>query len=109
MGVFFLFVLIDDAGVCDQMNNAGKLITKKKIKEINGMHVKYVDDHSLTESVDMTSLSFVPREIRPQPNMYRAHTGHVLDLKQSKVFQLFKETQGNAKKWPHGGSSQSVA
>ena len=97
LGLFLFLVLIDDAGFCDQMNNAGELITKKKIKEMNVIHLKYVDDLSLAESVDMTSLSHVPRDVRPQPDMYRARTGHVLDLKKSKVFQQLKETQEYAK------------
>ena len=41
------------------MNNAGKLITKKKIKEMNVIHVKYVNDLSLTESVDMATTKYV--------------------------------------------------
>ena len=78
-------VLIDDAGFCDQINNAGKLITKKKIKEMNVIHLKYVDDLSLAESVDMTSLMlFNPctrRDIMPKMMI----EGTRLNLKSSKT------------------------
>ena len=68
LGLFLFLVLINDAGFDGQVNNAGELITaKKKIKEINAIHLKYVDDLTLAESVDMaTQLNTVPIEERPQ-------------------------------------------
>ena len=56
LGLFLFLVLIDDAGFSDQKNNAGDLITRRKIREMNAIHLKYVDDLSLAESIDMTSL-----------------------------------------------------
>ena len=56
--------LFNDAGFTQQVNNVGDLITRKKVKEMNSIHLKYVDDLSFTESVDMSSLSHVPRDLR---------------------------------------------
>ena len=93
LGLFLFLVLIDDAGFSDQVNNAGDLITKKKISELNAIHLKYVDDLSLAESIDMTSLVHVPRHSRQQPDTYRARTGHVLDIQHSRVYQELINTQ----------------
>ena len=61
-------MLVNDAGYENQLNNAGELITKKKMKELNVIYLKYVDDLSLAESIDMNSqLSQVPVDERPQP------------------------------------------
>ena len=75
------------------MNNAGDLITEEKISELNAIHLKYVDDLSLAESIDMTSLVHVPRELRQQPDTYRARTGHILDIQHSRVYQELRNTQ----------------
>ena len=75
LGLFLFLVLINDLGYEDQMNNAGELITKKKVKELNLIHLKYVDDLSLAESIDMTNQLYqVPITDRPQPDTYRART-----------------------------------
>ena len=69
------------------------MITKKKISELNAIHLKYVDDLSLAESIDMTSLVHVPSHSRQQPDTYRARTGHVLDIQHSRVYQELINTQ----------------
>ena len=85
LGLFLFLVLIDDAGFSDQKNNAGDLITRRKIREMNAIHLKYVDDLSLAESIDMTSLVHVPRDLRQQPDTFRARTGHILNMQDSRV------------------------
>ena len=98
LGLFLFLVLVNDAGYENQVNNAGELITKKKVKELNVIHLKYVDDLSLAESIDMNSqLSQVPVDERPQPDMYRARTGHVLKTEESKVFDQLKQIEEYAK------------
>ena len=93
-------MLINDAGFSHQVNNVGELITKKKINEMNRIHLKYVDDMSLAESVDMPSLSHVPRDLRAQPDTFRARTGHVLNMEKSQVYQQLQKTQEYATKNP---------
>ena len=51
LGLFLFLVLINDAGFSHQVNNVGDLITKKKVKEMNLIHLKYVDDLSMAEYV----------------------------------------------------------
>ena len=75
-------------------NDVGESITKKKVKKMNEIHLKYVDDLSLAESIDMTTqLSPVPLTDRPQPDAYRARTGHSLINEKSKVFKQLHETK----------------
>ena len=93
LGLFLFLVLINDAGFSHQVNNVGEQITKKKINEMNRIHLKYVDDLSLAESVDMTSLSHVSSDLRAQPDTYRARTGHILKMKNSQVYQQLQKTQ----------------
>ena len=62
-------VLIDEVGFSGQENNAGDLITsKKRLKQINTSHLKYVDDLSLAETVKINSeLAPVPSIIMHSP------------------------------------------
>ena len=95
LGLFLFLILIDDAGFDGQENNVGELITaKKKVKEMNVIHLKYVDDLTMAESIDMKKqLTSVPVEARPQPDDYRCRTGHQLKSGESKLFQQLKRTQ----------------
>ena len=98
LGLFLFLVLINDLGFEDQVNNAGDLITSnKKVKEMNVIHLKYVDDFSVAESVKMSSqLDSVPVSERPQPDMFRARTGHQLRSEGSKVIEQLQKTQAYA-------------
>ena len=82
-----------------QINNAGELITrKKKITEANVIHLKYVDDLALAEAVHMKKqVGHVPRDTRPQPNDYRARTGHEFDVSTSEVSRELNKTNLYAK------------
>ena len=96
LGLLLFLVLINDLGFDDQTNNAGELITcKKRIKEFNLIHLKYMDDFAVAEAVDMKSqLTQVPVDARPQPDKYHDRTGHQLKPEKSEVYsQLLKTEQ----------------
>ena len=80
-------MLINDLGFENQENNVGDLITcKKKLKEFNTIHLKYVDDFTVAETINMKEqLTSVPLELRAQPDYYHDRTGHILRPENSKV------------------------
>ena len=80
LGLLLFIVLINDIGFSNQVNNAGDLITSKRnLRSANQLHLKYVDDLTLAESLILKeSVQSVPVSARPQPDPYRARTGHVL-------------------------------
>ena len=98
LGLFLFLVLINDVGFSGQENNVGELITcKKRVADINVLHLKYVDDLLLAESVDMkTQIEPVPLSERPQPDPYRARTGHKLLNETSNVLRKLTETKDYA-------------
>ena len=87
LGLFLFLVLIDDIGFDGQSNNVGELITrKKKVQEVNQIHLKYVDDLDIAESVDMkTQLMEIPEQERSLPAAYRSKTGYKLKSESSKI------------------------
>ena len=95
LGMFLFLVLINDVGFNDQTNNSGEIITcKKGIKQLNELHLKYVDDLTLAEAIPMKSqLNFVPVEVRPQPDTFHARTGHEFKPVNSRVFKALKQTE----------------
>ena len=99
LGLFLFLILINDVGFEDQTNNAGELITRRnKLKEMNVIHLKYVDDLALAEAIDMKAqLTHTPVDVRTQPDQYRARTGHNLDSNTSKIQEQLKKTQVYAK------------
>ena len=96
LGLFLFLVLVNDVGFSDQVNNAGELITcKKRIKDVNNIHLKYVDDLTLAEKINLNTQikPAPPIEVRPQPDQFRSRTGHVLINKESKVMKQLMETK----------------
>ena len=96
LGLLLFIVLINDVGFDNQTNNVGEVITcKKQIKEFNLIHLKYVDDLSVAEAVNMKQqLTNVPVQSRPQPDSFHDRTGHQLLPENSKVYsQLLKTEQ----------------
>ena len=93
LGLFLFLVLIDDIGFDSQNNNVGELITrKKKVKEVNQIHLKYVDDLALAESINMnTQLIEIPQNERPLPDAYRSRTGHKLKSESFKISDQLNE------------------
>ena len=60
--------------------------------------MKYVDDLALAEGIDMNKqLKEVPLIERPQPDTYRARTGHQLKIEDSEVYKQLMEIQNYAK------------
>ena len=98
LGLFLFLVLINDVGFEGQVNNAGELITsKKRVLEMNTIHLKFVDDLTMAEKINMhTQLTSAPLEERPQPDPFRARTGHKLKIEESEVLKQLKETQNYA-------------
>ena len=92
LGLFI--ILINEPGFEGQANEAGELITcKKSMKRLNEIHLKYVDDLSIAETVNMKDLGTTPVESRPQPDPFHARTGHVLKPEQSRVYSQLLRTQ----------------
>ena len=99
LGLLLFIVLINDVGFEGQKNNAGEMVTcKRNMKTANQIHLKYVDDLTLAEAIDLPkNLVSLAEDERPQPDMYHARTGHVLPLKNSNVFKQLNETANYAK------------
>ena len=87
LGLLLFIVLINDVGFDGQTNNTGDIITSKKnMKAVNLIHLTYVDDLTLAETINLPSkLVPVPDSVRPQPDSFHARTGHVLPDKSSSV------------------------
>jgi hypothetical protein len=95
LGLFLFLVLVNDVGFNDQSNENGDIITcKKRFKQFNELHLKYVDDLALAEAVPMKSLlNYLPPEERPQPDTFHERTGHQILPEQSRVFNNLKKTE----------------
>ena len=78
LGLLLFIILINDLGFEKQTNDTGELITcKKRRTEFNLLHLKYVDDFTVAESVDMKNqLVNIPVSARPQPYFFRDRTGN---------------------------------
>ena len=98
--MLLFIVMINDLGFENQLNNAGELATSKRnMKLANEIHLKYVDDFTLAEAINLPKqLIEVPDSDRQQPDSYHARTGHVLPLNNSKVYKQLKLTEAYAKK-----------
>ena len=58
---------------------------------MNNIHLKYVDDLTIAESVNMdTQLIQIPETERPLPDTFRARTGHKLNIEGSQVYEQLK-------------------
>ena len=65
---------------------------------MNKIHLKYVDDLSLSESVNLqTKLQRIPDNERSLPDVYRARTGHVLPMTRSEVYNQLLQIEKYAK------------
>ena len=100
LGLLLFLILINDLGFEGQVNNAGEIITcRKSLKAVNEIHLKYVDDLTYAESIDLKDkLVSVPNNQRPLPDSYHARTGHVLTSYTSKLSQQLVKTEEYAKK-----------
>ena len=107
-------VLINDAGFEGQLNNAGELLTSKRnMKTANLIHLKYVDDLTLAEAINLNEkLVSVSASERPLPDTYHARTGHVLPKNSSAVqkqlLSIEKYAQKNEMKFNHKKSKVMI-
>ena len=93
LGLLLFLVLINDVGFEDQNLSIGELITSKKnMKILNELHLKYVDDLTVAESINLQD-SLVPVKNRTRPEQYHARTGHTLPIESSKVHKQLQETR----------------
>ena len=93
LGLLLFLVLINDVGFDHQNLSIGELITsKKQMKTLNELHLKFVDDLTLAESVNLKD-SLVPAENRPRPDQYHARTGHTLPKELSRLDKRLQETE----------------
>ena len=54
LGLLLFIVLINDVGFDGQVNNAGEVITSRKnMRKLNEIHLKYVDDLTLAEAINL--------------------------------------------------------
>ena len=69
------------------------------MKIANEIHLKYVDDMTLAEAVNLPEqLVSVPPGQRPLPDNFHARTGHVLPMQESKVVKQLVKTKEYAQK-----------
>ena len=99
LGLLLFLVYINGTGFENQINNTGELLTSKRnMKIANTIHLKYVDDLTLAETINLSEKLVVnPTSSRPQPDMYHARTGHSLPIVNSQVYQQLKKTENFAK------------
>ena len=102
LGLLLFIVLINDVGFPSQVNNTGDLITSKRnMKTVNEIHLKYVDDLTLAEAINLPAkLLHVPESERPMPDLYHARTGHFMPNQEenSRVQQQLIRTKEYADK-----------
>ena len=98
LGLLLFLVLVNDVGFDNQSNQNGEVITcKRRVKEYNELHLKYVDDLTLAEAISMKpQLTQLP-DTRPQPDTYHERTGHLLKPEQSRVYKNLLKTEQYAK------------
>ena len=86
-------ILINEVGFEEQVNNVGEMATSKRnIKAINQIHLKYVDDLSLAESINLKDILVPADPDRVQPDTFHARTGHVLPPGDSAVYNQLVKT-----------------
>ena len=54
LGLLLFIILINDLGFEGQVNNTGEIITcRRNLKKVNEIHLKYVDDLTMAESINL--------------------------------------------------------
>ena len=65
LGLLLFLVLINDLGFSDQVYNVGEMITSKRnFTAANRLHIKYVDDLSIAESIPLKD-KVIPAPLAP--------------------------------------------
>ena len=97
LGLLLFLILVNDIGFSDQTNENGELITsKRRIKEFNELHLKYVDDLALVEAISMKKQLSEMGSI-PQPCTFHERTGHTLLPENSRVYRRLLKTEEYAR------------
>ena len=92
LGLLLFIILINDVGFEDQKNNLGDILTSKRnMKHANEILLKYVDDLTLAEAINLPS-QLVSDPNRLQPDCFHGRTGHVLPETNSLVCQQLVKT-----------------
>ena len=87
LALLLFIVLINDIGFEGQLNNVGEVVTSKRnMKMVNEIHLKYVDDLTVAEAINLPE-KLVKDPDRPRPDCYNARTGHILPMENSNVFK----------------------
>ena len=93
LGLLLFLVLVNDIGFDNQKNDNGDIITsKRRVKDFNELHLKYVDDLALLESIPMKK-QLSQNSPAVQPYTYHERTGHELLPTKSRVYQKLKQTE----------------
>ena len=67
------------------------------MKAVNQIHLKYIDDLTLAEAVNLQEkLVSVPENARAMPDLYHARTGHILPAENSNVYKQLVKTMNYA-------------
>ena len=88
LGLFLFLILINAAGYEHLMESVGQHITKKKNKrtKISNIHLKFVDDMTLGEALNLREcLVPNPEPNQPYPLAYHDRTQHVLPDSSNKM------------------------
>ena len=94
LGMFLFIVLINLVGISSQTKDIGKVITKplNKRKPMDSTHLKYIDDPSVAESLNLKKLLVQnPDENQPRPLNFHDRTQHILPESESKVRTILKD------------------
>ena len=93
LGLLLFIVLINDVGFLGQQNATGDIITcKRKMKEMNEIHLKFVDDLTMAEAIPLKE-KLMDNPNRPLPDNFHSRTGHALRPQDSKVYRQLEETK----------------
>ena len=93
LGMFLFLILINGAGIREQIRNTGDIITQPgvtKRKPIETIHMKFIDDMTVAESIYLKEkLTDNPNPI--QPFQYHERTGHVLPKENCRIQTMLEE------------------
>ena len=98
LGLFLFLILINDTGFKEQCNNLGEVLSsKKRVGQLNVLHLKFVDDLTIAESINLKqSLSTIPHDELIKPPSYHQRTGHQLLPDKSCVQKQLEEIEQDA-------------
>ena len=98
LGLLLFLVLINDAGFQNPVNNTGELlVSRKHLKSANEIHLKYIDDLTIAESINMSETLVHHQDTeRSLPDTFHSRTGHHLPQEASRVQNQLLNIQEHA-------------